>query len=424
MIKSNNLPLGYTMLAVVVIFTLFIAGLMRYIPNAIQTNAEKQAFIEIKGTIESIILLRELYAENLQGVDGPSLEKLEPYFRYKSLPKDQRPIVFEGDIRAKDPFPVEMIHKLTKKLSTIGIEIKLYSPKAFYSREDPILTNKQLETWEMLNQNPNKIIQETIFEDGNTIKQVAMADRLSSKKCLECHNRYDEGYEKTWELNDVRSVIVARKSIQPYILSGEKISRNITVALTCMFLLMVLLGLFIIRVRRHLIILGDKASHDQLTGLFNKQTLLDKISNYLKDSSFNIEESALFYIDLDGFKLINDTYGHDAGDFVLKTISSRFNTVKREKDIIARLGGDEFGLFLTKVEKSNVDSIANRIIDTVTKPIVHGDKQYHISCSMGIVLLSSIKGSIDPVDLLDKADKAMYTTKKGGKAGYHLLEDG
>lgn len=162
------------------------------------------------------------------------------------------------------------------------------------------------------------------------------------------------------------------------------------------------------------------AKHDALTGLANRTLFHERLFEVLAKPD-GTPASALLFIDLDGFKKINDTYGHDAGDIVLKTVAQRLNACVGKTNTIARMGGDEFTIILTDVtSRCEIQTIAETIIEALAKPIALTGTQVAVTSSIGI--------SIAPLDgteadiLVTKADSAMYTAKHNGKNGYSFYQ--
>lgn len=158
------------------------------------------------------------------------------------------------------------------------------------------------------------------------------------------------------------------------------------------------------------------AKHDALTGLANRTLFHERLFEVLAKPD-GTPACALLFIDLDGFKKINDTHGHDAGDIVLKTVAQRLNACVGKTNTIARMGGDEFTIILTDVtSRCEIQTIVETIIEALAKPITLKGTQVAVTSSIGI--------SIAPLDgteadiLVTKADSAMYTAKHNGKNGY------
>ena len=162
------------------------------------------------------------------------------------------------------------------------------------------------------------------------------------------------------------------------------------------------------------------AFFDRLTGLRNRVSLYDKIDNMIHQSKRKNTLNAVVFMDLDGFKTINDTYGHDAGDYVLVTVSKRMLKLLRESDTIARIGGDEFIILLTNLsDKSKVEAILEKLLEIVEEPILFKDTELSISTSAGISFYSKDE-PLDSDELIRRADKAMYKAKDKGKGRYEF----
>ena len=162
------------------------------------------------------------------------------------------------------------------------------------------------------------------------------------------------------------------------------------------------------------------AFFDRLTGLRNRVSLYDKIDNMIHQSKRKNTLNAVVFMDLDGFKTINDTYGHDAGDYVLVTVSKRMLKLLRESDTIARIGGDEFIILLTNLsDKSKVEAVLEKLLEIVEEPILFKDTELSISTSAGISFYSKDE-PLDSDELIRRADKAMYKAKDKGKGRYEF----
>lgn len=162
------------------------------------------------------------------------------------------------------------------------------------------------------------------------------------------------------------------------------------------------------------------ANHDSLTGLPNRHLLLDRLGQAIASSNRNKTHFALCFIDLDGFKPVNDSYGHDAGDFVLKEVGMRLTACVRENDTVARLGGDEFVVILVDVDaNAGFNTTLDRILAAIKTPIaIPEGADVTISLSMGVTIFPEDSGA--PEELLNHADEAMYLAKKRGPGQYSI----
>jgi diguanylate cyclase (GGDEF)-like protein/PAS domain S-box-containing protein len=161
------------------------------------------------------------------------------------------------------------------------------------------------------------------------------------------------------------------------------------------------------------------ASHDALTGLANGPTLTRDLERALAAGTRYQHPVALLFCDLDGFKAVNDTYGHEVGDRLLQTISGVIKRVTRDTDTAGRLGGDEFGVVLTRVNSNDEAlSVAQRIIDGITGNASVAGLKLDVGCSVGVAL--AYPGGSDAKSLMRHADAAMYRSKRQGRNGSAL----
>ncbi|WP_198411255.1 GGDEF domain-containing protein [Marinimicrobium alkaliphilum] len=155
------------------------------------------------------------------------------------------------------------------------------------------------------------------------------------------------------------------------------------------------------------------AHHDHLTGLPNRRLFLDRLEQELKHAKRNRLPLAVLFMDLDGFKDVNDSRGHEAGDRLLSDVAKRLKDCVREEDTVARLGGDEFTVILSGVEHDrDVELVGRTIIDAIAMPFHIGFEQIKISVSIGVTFYP--RDADYPVTLLEAADQAMYTAKRSG----------
>ncbi|MBV8951678.1 MAG: diguanylate cyclase, partial [Actinobacteria bacterium] len=165
-----------------------------------------------------------------------------------------------------------------------------------------------------------------------------------------------------------------------------------------------------------------QALHDPLTGLSNRRVLMDRLQHELDDLSRRTTAVAVFYLDLDRFKRINDDLGHEAGDQLLIEVSKRIGTVMRPPDTVARLGGDEFVVVCGGlVDETDGIGIADRLLAAISKPVTLAGRDVVVSPSIGVAFTRSADD--DPVELLRRADTAMYRAKGRGRACYELYDE-
>ena len=163
-----------------------------------------------------------------------------------------------------------------------------------------------------------------------------------------------------------------------------------------------------------------QAFHDALTGLPNRALLLDRLDHAIAASRRGDHKTAVLFLDLDRFKIVNDSLGHDVGDELLKEVAVRLKSSLRQADTVARLGGDEFVVLSTEwVIPSDVATLAEKIQSLLEKPFHVAGHELHIGVSAGIAL-HPVDGA-NAGELLKNADTAMYAVKESGRNGYRFF---
>jgi diguanylate cyclase (GGDEF)-like protein len=160
-----------------------------------------------------------------------------------------------------------------------------------------------------------------------------------------------------------------------------------------------------------------RSVHDDLTGLPNRILLTDRISQAFHRARRTGTRLSVFYVDLDGFKAVNDRWGHAIGDQVLKSVSTRLAAALRPADTVARVGGDEFVAVCEGLHgPGDTSEIAQRLIDVVAVPIEHRAGRACLTASVGSASTTTARSR--PQTLIDAADRAMYRAKRAGGAAF------
>ncbi|MGM0594003.1 MAG: diguanylate cyclase domain-containing protein, partial [Pseudomonadota bacterium] len=166
----------------------------------------------------------------------------------------------------------------------------------------------------------------------------------------------------------------------------------------------------------------QQANFDSLTGLPNRSHFLHQLKRKMAESIRYHHKLALLFIDLDGFKQVNDTLGHDAGDELLELSARRLTGAVRETDLVARLGGDEFTVIVPQFgDCGDIDLVAHKLIDALSRPYEVKGERVHVSASMGIAAYPY--DAEDETSLINMADTAMYSAKRRGKNRYVYYAD-
>lgn len=165
------------------------------------------------------------------------------------------------------------------------------------------------------------------------------------------------------------------------------------------------------------------ATHDALTGLPGMRLVTDRLQVAINSASRTQRKVVLLFIDLDGFKAVNDGFGHDAGDAVLKEVALRLRQSVRGEDTAARIGGDEFLVILSGLQDlGDVATVAEKLVAAIGKPIAFSGADVQVGASIGIAVFPEHGDTVEA--LRQMADGAMYAVKKSGKNGYAFAERG
>lgn len=162
--------------------------------------------------------------------------------------------------------------------------------------------------------------------------------------------------------------------------------------------------------------------HDALTELPMLQLCKERLDYAMIESRFSHQNSAVLFIGLDDFKVVNDTFGREIGDQLLKEIADRLKSETRETDTLARMSGDEFVMVLCAVgARQKIESMAAKLIGSLHEPLCYGDQHIKLSASIGIAVFPDDGNSAN--ELISQADKAMYCVKRSGKNGFKFVDD-
>lgn len=165
------------------------------------------------------------------------------------------------------------------------------------------------------------------------------------------------------------------------------------------------------------------AHYDVLTGLPNRVLLGDRMHQAMAQAVRRQQQLGVVYLDLDGFKAVNDRHGHEAGDLLLLTVATRMKAALRDCDTLGRIGGDEFvAVLMDLADGPSCIALLQRLLDAASEPVQHGELVLQISASLGVTLYPQAE-DLEADQLLRQADQAMYQAKLAGKNRYHFFDD-
>ena len=170
----------------------------------------------------------------------------------------------------------------------------------------------------------------------------------------------------------------------------------------------------------------DLAFYDPLTRLPNRRLLVDRLTHAIASSVRSGQEGSLLFLDLDNFKTLNDTLGHDMGDILLQQVATRLTSCMREGDTVARFGGDEFVIILENLDHnpehavSETEEVSRKVLSVLNHPYLLGSHEYNGSASIGSTLFDKDKSAVD--ELLKQADIAMYQAKNDGRNSFRIFD--
>jgi diguanylate cyclase (GGDEF)-like protein len=264
-----------------------------------------------------------------------------------------------------------------------------------------------------------------LYNEG-TFDVVLLDYRLPDMECLEVLNQLTQHTDKHAAVviltgmddNEVIERMCIFAGAQDFLLKKELSERHLTKALMHAQARHALNNKLIDTHRR----LKYLAENDPMTGLSNRYYFEEHLQGAIQRAHRLNFQLGLIYLDIDNFKLINDSLGHDSGDQLLQQIAQRLLLVVREGDVVCRLGGDEFAIIVHDLEtETSVGALAQRIIENLREPIVINNTEHFVTCSIGIATYP--RCALTAEDMQKHADLAMYQVKREGRNGFHFFSE-
>lgn len=392
----------WLVLALVAAIGIGVAALASYLPHAMTVAALDAASRSNVEVADQIKITRGYYTRNVvaKALDTGALV---PSYQHTN---DRHAI----------PLPATFVHDISELLKARDTSLALVSPFPWPHRAGRAMDNFQQKAWDAFQKDPNAIFQRQEVRDGKRVLRVAVADTMAAT-CVSCHNSHPESTKTDWKVGDVRAVMEVSKVVEPYLADAEVRSRMTTwsIAIPALVVASILLAGALVMARYNVQKrTADEnmrflARHDGMTGLLNRAAFISRLAEWTAQSP--LPEFTLYYVDLDGFKDINDRFGHGAGDQLLISVAERFQALSPPRCLISRLGGDEFALALEK--QSPASPFGERLIAALERPFKIGNQQIVISASVGTCAIGDEVAT--PEQLLEAADLALYRAKSLGK---------
>jgi len=368
----------------------------------------------------------------------------------KSFRKTYQDIFTNKDIfidkKTIELLPVKTADKISKKFSETlqgDIEIRYISDRPRNKKNKATKEEEKIISFFK----KNKKYKEYFKKNKNTFSYYSPLK--IEKRCLKCHGKKENTYSiikenynnaYNYKLGEIRGLLHIRIKERPFFSSLyndfiKMVLTNAILYIIIVFIIFILLEKIekkekniqnrlkkkIKEATKELInkqkFLDHQAHHDSLTGLPNRILFNDRLEHSIEKAKRNKKNIAVFFIDLDHFKEINDSLGHHIGDEVLISITNKLLGTIRGEDTLSRLGGDEFTIIMedvNNIEDTNI--LAEKILKVLSKPILIQNHELYISCSIGISIYPT--DDIKPENLLKYADAAMYSAKEEGRSNY------
>ncbi|RYB05339.1 EAL domain-containing protein [Lichenibacterium ramalinae] len=441
---------------ILLVVAVMVIAISVYTPRAVVDTALEEAVVKGLQTADQLRALRAFYSENV--VSKAVKDGAKASASYKNDP-------------SAIPVPTTFILDVAQAFSNDQVKVGLVSPFPWPTRAGRVLDDFQREAWDKLSLDPSAHFERREVVGGREVLRVAVGDRMDAS-CVACHNANPQSPKRDWKVGDVRGIIEVVRPIDQITRGAQALSwhlvAGISVAGVILFGVLSALGLQLVRPLRDLAAsinniakgclheaiphtkrvdelgtvaralmnmqeqtsermraeeqISHMAHHDALTGLPNRvlfgSELERALTEWLPDKTV-----AVFCLDLDRFKQVNDTLGHPVGDALLTAVAERLQSFVSDRTLVARLGGDEFALIQVGAEQpADSTLLGEQIIARLSEPYEIRGYQIVIGASVGVSLAPHDGDGAD--DLLKNADLALYRAKTEGRGMLRFFELG
>ena len=409
--SSNNGMLWLVVLVIIGIIAASVSATAVYLPSTMRAAAIEAAYRSNIEIAEQIKITRGYYARNIVA-KALRTRALTPSMTHAGNPN-------------AIPLPATFVKDISDLLKEKDTSLALVSPYPWPHRADRKMNEFENKAWKAFQKNPKAIFSRQEIRDGKRVLRVAVADVMTSKTCVNCHNTHPQSTKTDWKVGDVRAVMEVMKVVEPYLAAADQRSNKITwtvvgLATIVAFVLLAVTLLVTLRTRekrkadRNVYYL---AHHDPLTGVLNRATFMDRLDAALRRRMATRNCLAVHYIDLDGFKEINDKFGHSSGDELIQCAAKRLQTLCSSDTLIARLGGDEFAVAQLSISNEDVaKEMASSIVAALSETFALAQHQVRISASVGVMIATP--DTPNAQEIVKAADIALYKAKADGRQRY------
>ncbi len=336
-----------------------------------------------------------------------------------------RPGAMRGGAGAHDPqlpSPGVFLNELSADLRERPSRFVVVSPYPWRAGQE--MDEFQKQAWNVFLRAPQVVFTNEETIEGKRYLRLAVPERMSKPACVECHNADPASPKRDWAVGEVAGVIDVKKLIEPNLATAERqataVVSFVVGAGVFAAMLIVLLNLSVLRRARERREARKRieylAFYDTLTGAVNRGHFIGQIEEWLTSPEARARGVAIHFVDLDRFKEVNDTLGHDVGDELVRAAVQRLLKLCMKHDLVGRVGGDEFVVAQWKVtSRKQVEERAAAIVHALAQPFTVGDNTITVSASVGVVdrLVAT-----SATEMLKCADLALYRAKALGRNRY------
>ncbi|MBL8587176.1 MAG: EAL domain-containing protein [Methylobacteriaceae bacterium] len=327
------------------------------------------------------------------------------------------------------PSPGAFLAELSADTQGRPNRFAVVSPYRWAGRDRPPLDEFQRQAWNVFARAPDVVFTSEQTIEGRRYLRLAVPEKMTSKACVECHNADPASPKRDWAVGDVAGIVDVTKLIEPNLATAERhgtaIVSFVVGAGVFAAMLVVLLNVSSVRRARERYEARKRIEYlayfDTLTGALNRGHFLGELDEWLKSTEARARGVAIHFVDLDRFKEVNDTLGHDVGDELVRQTVQRLQKVCAKNDLVGRVGGDEFVIAQWKVvSRKQVEERAAAIVHALAQPFIVRDNRITVSASVGVVdrLLTQ-----SATDMLKCADLALYRAKALGRNRYVVFNE-